>query len=65
MADDFKHPFGDPDEARLKAALGYREDETCPETTMAADRFLLAEGLDETSVGPAIRGLMIPGTGTP
>ncbi|MYD96195.1 MAG: peptidase [Gammaproteobacteria bacterium] len=65
VADDFNHPFGDPDEARLKAALGYREDETCPETTMAADGFLLAEGLDDTSVGPAIRGLMIPGTGTP
>ena len=64
VADDFDHPFGDPDEARLKAALGYRADETCPETVMAAaDRFVLTEGLDTPSVGPAVRGLMIPGVG--
>lgn len=63
VADDFNHAFGDLDEARLKAALGYRDDETCPEAAMAAERFLLAEELDETSVGPAIRGLMIPRVG--
>ena len=61
VADDFNHPFGDPDEARLNAALGYRADETCPETVVAADRPVLAQGLDETSVGPPVRGFMIPG----
>ena len=30
VPDDFDHPFGDPDEARLAAALGYRNDESCP-----------------------------------
>ncbi len=64
VADDFDHPFGDPNEARLKAALGYRADETCPETVMAAaDRFVLTEGSGTPPIGPAARGLMIPGVG--
>ena len=28
--DDFEHPLGDPDEARLQAALQYRIDGRCP-----------------------------------
>ena len=30
VPDDFEHGFGDPAEARLKAALGYRADGSCP-----------------------------------
>ena len=30
VADDFTHPLGDPAEARLAAALAYRESGTCP-----------------------------------
>ena len=30
VADDFNHGFGDPDEARVAAALRYRADGTCP-----------------------------------
>ena len=30
VADDFEHGFGDPAEARLKAALRYRQDQHCP-----------------------------------
>ena len=34
-ADDFTHPLGDPNEARLAAALGYRANQTCPPATSA------------------------------
>ncbi len=30
VADDFNHDFGDPNEGRLRAALGYRVDGSCP-----------------------------------
>lgn len=30
VSDDFTHPLGDPDEGRLRAALQYRTDGTCP-----------------------------------
>ena len=30
VLDDFEHQFGDPNEARLQAALQYRIDESCP-----------------------------------
>jgi len=30
VADDFSNPLGDPDEARLAAALDYRDSDTCP-----------------------------------
>ena len=33
VPDDFDHKLGDPDEARLKAVLDYRQSKTCPETT--------------------------------
>jgi len=33
VADDFSHALGDPQEARLAAALGYRASRTCPPPT--------------------------------
>lgn len=36
VADDFEHPFGDPNEARLAAALRYRGDGSCPPVTAQA-----------------------------
>jgi hypothetical protein len=38
VADDFTHALGDPAEARLAAALGYRESQTCPPPTLALTR---------------------------
>jgi hypothetical protein len=34
VGDDFTHALGDPAEARLAAALGYRETQTCPAPTL-------------------------------
>jgi hypothetical protein len=42
VADDFAHALGDPTEARLSAALGYRANQTCPPATQAAARALTA-----------------------
>jgi hypothetical protein len=42
VADDFAHALGDPTEARLSAALGYRANQTCPPATRAAARALTA-----------------------
>lgn len=36
VADDFEHQFGDPDEARVAAALQYRRNGTCPTPSSAA-----------------------------
>jgi hypothetical protein len=36
VADDFTHALGDPAEARLAAALGYRTTQTCPPATSVA-----------------------------
>ena len=36
VADDFDHPFGDPAEARLSAALQYRRDGSCPNPLAAS-----------------------------
>ena len=33
VADDFTHALGDPAEARLAAALGYRTSTSCPPAT--------------------------------
>jgi hypothetical protein len=38
VADDFTHALGDPAEARLAAALGYRESQTCPPPTLGRAR---------------------------
>jgi hypothetical protein len=37
VADDFTHPLGDPAEARLAAALQYRDTQTCPAASVAPD----------------------------
>lgn len=36
VADDFDHPFGDPEEGRLSAALQYRRDGSCPAPLLAS-----------------------------
>ena len=36
VADDFDHLLGDPDEARLQAALGYMQTGTCPAASSSA-----------------------------
>ena len=38
VADDFEHGFADPEEARLRAALRYRTDGTCPAPTGIGDK---------------------------
>lgn len=43
VEDDFAHQFGDPAEARLAAALGYREGGSCPAVTAASAPPVLAK----------------------
>ena len=43
VEDDFAHQFGDPAEARLAAALGYREEGSCPAVTAASAPPVLAK----------------------
>ena len=62
VADDFDHQFGDPQEARLSAALRFRAAETCT-PAVESDQLVSAERLDMPPVDPAVRGLMIPGYG--
>ena len=45
VPDDFDHKLGDPDEARLKAVLDYRQSKTCPETTNQTSASTMAEFL--------------------
>ena len=53
VPDDFDHRLGNPNEARLKAVLDYRETNTCPEETDQTSLAILPELLtnrpDETS----------------
>jgi carboxyl-terminal processing protease len=42
VADDYTHALGDPAEARLAAALGYRSTGTCPTATGVTSRTLAA-----------------------
>jgi carboxyl-terminal processing protease len=42
VADDFTHGLGDPNEARLAAALQYRTSQTCPPATFASSRMQAA-----------------------
>jgi hypothetical protein len=37
VADDFGHALGNPSEARLSAALGYRESQSCPAAASASE----------------------------
>ena len=48
MADDFTHALGDPAEARLAAALGYRLDQGCPPATSATATAFAARDLSAT-----------------
>ena len=59
VADDFEHGFGDPNEARLAAALHYRERGACPcpECAPAAAAKRQAEGIPLAPMG--MRGLKI------
>ena len=45
VPDDFEHKLGNPDEARLKAVLDYRQSKTCPETTNQTSASTMAEFL--------------------
>ena len=45
VPDDFDHKLGDPDEARLKAVLDFRQSKTCPETTDQTRASIMAEFL--------------------
>tara|TARA_B100001115_G_scaffold174482_1_gene159494 strand:- start:51 stop:920 length:870 start_codon:yes stop_codon:yes gene_type:complete len=45
VPDDFSHALGDPDEARLKAVLDYRQSQTCPETADQASASIMPEFL--------------------
>ncbi len=59
VADDFEHGFGDPNEARLAAALHYRERSACPcpDCAPAAAAKRQAEGIPLAPMG--MRGLKI------
>jgi len=60
VEDDFDHQFGDPDEARLAAALDYRTDGSCPETAEAdVGRWVVAGQGDAIGPDPAGYGLMV------
>ena len=50
VADDFTHGFGDPDEGRLAAALAYRVDGSCPESSGSLTRRITSIGQDLSSV---------------
>lgn len=53
VPDDFTHAFGDPNEARLAAALTYRETGACPSSTSSAARQLRV-GVDPAAVDGVI-----------
>ena len=59
VADDFDHGFGDPNEARLAAALHYREQGACPCADCATDAVAKrqADGIPLTPMG--MHGLKI------
>ena len=62
MADDFDHAFGDTQEARLNAALGYRNDSSCPEPPATAGNPVLAtvDSLEGGLLRSKMHGLTIP-----
>ena len=56
VADDFDHQFGDPDEARLQAALQYRIDGQCPAPSgRGTDADRVAESPRLATGGRAVR----------
>lgn len=58
VADDLDHPLGDPNEARLSAALGYVATGQCPPTAQAA--LQLAPRVSVVRKAPAILGEVTP-----
>jgi hypothetical protein len=44
VGDDFSHALGDPSEARLAAALGYRNDQSCPAAAASSSNPDLVRG---------------------
>ena len=62
VADDFDHAFGDTEEARLNAALGYRSDSSCPEPPATAGNTVLAtvDSLEGGLLRSKLHGLTIP-----
>jgi C-terminal processing protease CtpA/Prc len=50
VADDFMHDLGDPAEARLAAALGFRNNGSCPPVSMMRSLARVAGGEDVTLV---------------
>ena len=62
VGDDFDHAFGDKREARLGAALAYRNDTSCPETPATAGTTVLATAgsLEGGPIRSRMHGLTIP-----
>jgi hypothetical protein len=62
VADDFTHTLGDPNEARLAAALQYRANSTCPPATMAVNALQMpaSDGVAIKSVWRQNRWLRTP-----
>ena len=59
VADDFDHALGDPDEARLAAALAFRRNGTCPRLAPFLERLAAAARTVGTALedpSPAARG---------
>jgi hypothetical protein len=48
VGDDFDHALGDPAEARLAAALGYRDDQGCPAAASSSSNPDLVRGASRT-----------------
>ena len=69
VADDLSHPLGDPSEAMLATALGYRSTSVCPVLSVGQAQALAAgrAGANAASSGFMVRGparenrLMLPG----
>ena len=63
VGDDFNHAFGDTREARLNAALAYRNDTSCPEPPTAAGSNTVLATVDSLEGGllrSKMHGLTIP-----
>ena len=62
VGDDFDHAFGDPREARVNAALGYRSHTTCPEPPTTTGNNILAtvDSLEGGLLRSKMHGLTIP-----
>ena len=48
VADDFSHALGDPQEARLAAALAYRDSQSCPAAAASSSDPELVRGASAT-----------------